>query len=71
VVKPPAEYGHGKAAQAVTPGHEETGFAGPRSAGFAMNVLLADDTVLAGGGVSDPIGGGAAQLDTWVEVSKL
>ncbi len=70
-VLPPAEYGHGKAAQAVTPGHEETGFAGPRKAGFSVNDLLADDTLEVPSGVTDPIGGGAAQLDTWVEVTKL
>lgn len=71
VFAPPAEYGHGKAAQAVTPGHEETGFAGPRSVGFAINSLLPDDTVDGNGGVCDPIGGGAAQLDSWVEVSRI
>lgn len=70
-IEPPAEYGHGKAAQAVTPGHEETGFAGPRKAGFSVNDLLVDDTFADASGVTDPIGGGAAQLDTWVEVTRL
>ena len=65
-------YGHGKAAQAVTPGHEETGFAGPRSVGFSINDLMPDDVNgLGGGGVNDPIGGGSAQLDTWVEVTRI
>lgn len=71
VVATPPEYGHGKAAQAVTPGHEETGFAGPRSVGFAINNLLPDDTITGAGGLCDPIGGGAAQLDNWVEITRI
>lgn len=72
VVERDTGYGHGRAAQAVTPGHEETGYAGPRSVGFSVNDLLPDDVLAAGGGgVSDPIGGGSAQLDTWVEVSRI
>ena len=34
-----------------------------------MNTLLDDDTTGAGG-VTDPIGGGASQLFTWVELAK-
>ena len=64
-------YGHTKAAQNVVPGSEEFGFGGARSAGFAVNELLEEDTVLGGGGLTDPIGGGAAQLDTWVQVEKI
>lgn len=70
-IAPPPEYGHGKAAQATHPGHEETGFAGPRSVGFGINNLLPDDTVMGAGGICDPIGGGSAQLDIWVEVARI
>jgi hypothetical protein len=49
--------------------HEEIGIAGTRGEGFAVNTLLDDDTTAAGG-ISDPIGGGAAQLFTWVELTK-
>ncbi|NLT31557.1 MAG: molybdopterin dinucleotide-binding protein, partial [Propionibacterium sp.] len=69
-IEPPGEYGHQSSAKLVTPQHEETGYAGPRDAGFAVNDLLIDETLVGGGGMSDPIGGGAAQLDTWVEVTK-
>lgn len=64
-------YGHGAAAQAVTPLHEETGFAGGRDVGFSVNSLLPDDTVMGGGGLCDPVGGGAVQLHNWVEVTKI
>lgn len=67
----PARYGHEKSARRVTPMHEETGYAGPRSAGFAVNVLLDDSGHAGGGGLTDPVGGGAAQLDTWIELTKL
>lgn len=67
----PARYGHGESARQVTPMHEELGFAGQRSEGFAVNVLLDDGEHAGGGGRVDPIGGGAAQLDTWVELSKV
>ena len=53
------------------PGKQKTGFAGGRGRGFRMNELLPDDPTLAGGGgLCDPIGGGAAQFDLWVEVRK-
>lgn len=68
-VRAPKPYGHGAAAQRITPMHEETGYAGSRAQGLAVNALLDDDPL--GGGISDPIGGGAAQLDTWVQLSKL
>ena len=52
------------------PGKQEIGLAGGRGRGFCMNELLPDDTVAGGGGLNDPVGGGAAQLDLWVEVRK-
>lgn len=52
------------------PGKQKTGFAGGRGRGFRMNELLPDDVLAGGGGVCDPIGGGAAQFDLWVEVRK-
>lgn len=52
------------------PGKQKTGFAGGRGRGFRMNELLPDDSLAGGGGVCDPIGGGAAQFDLWVEVRK-
>lgn len=61
-------YGHSRSFE-VTPMHEETGFAGDRAEGFAVNLLVDDDSTGVGG-VTDPIGGGAAQLMTWVEVRK-
>lgn len=69
-VEPPARYGHEESARKITPMHEETGYAGPRGGGVPVNSLMADDTVMGGGGVSDPVGGGASQLDTWIEVTK-
>lgn len=62
-------YGHARSFE-VTPMHEETGFGGSRAEGFAVNALLDDDTTGAGG-VTDPIGGGASQLFTWVELTKV
>lgn len=67
-IEPPEAYGHARSFK-VTPMHEETGFGGHRAEGFAVNTLLDDDTTGAGG-VTDPIGGGAAQLFTWVELTK-
>lgn len=53
------------------PGRQKTGFAGGRGRGFRMNELLPEDSSLAGGGgICDPVGGGAAQFDLWVEVRK-
>lgn len=52
------------------PGHQETGLAGGRNRGFRHNALLPDDTAAGGGGLIDRIGGGAAQLDMWVDVRK-
>ena len=63
-VEPPKPYGHEESARKVTPMHEETGYAGPRDAGFGVNHLLLTEAVTGGGGMCDPIGGGAAQLDT-------
>ncbi|MCI1675319.1 MAG: molybdopterin-dependent oxidoreductase [Ancrocorticia sp.] len=68
VIEPPQKYGHNRS-YTVTPMHEEIGIAGTRGEGFAVNTLLDDDTTAAGG-ISDPIGGGAAQLFTWVELTK-
>lgn len=70
MIEPPGRYGHEESARRVTPMHEELGYAGTRGEGIPVNSFLADDTVLGGGGVSDPIGGGASQLDTWIEVTK-
>jgi len=52
------------------PGKQKTGFAGGRGRGFCMNELLPEETLAGGGGVTDPIGGGAAQFDLWVDVRK-
>lgn len=70
-IDPPARYGHEESARRITPMHEETGYAGPRGAGLAVNDLLDDEVTAGGGGMTDPIGGGAAQLDTWVELEKV
>lgn len=69
-IAPPARYGHEESARRITPMHEETGYAGPRDAGFGVNHILVGDTLVGGGGMTDPIGGGAAQLDTWIEIEK-
>lgn len=54
------------------PGKQESGYAGGRGRGFRMNGLLPDDpTIEGGGGLADPVGGGAAQLDLWVEVRRM
>ncbi|WP_232501764.1 molybdopterin dinucleotide binding domain-containing protein [Eggerthella sp. YY7918] len=53
------------------PGRQKTGFAGGRGRGFRMNELLPDDPTITGaGGLCDPLGGGAAQFDLWVDVRK-
>ena len=52
------------------PGKQKTGLAGGRGRGFCMNELLPEETLAGGGGVCDPIGGGAAQFDLWVDVRK-
>src|SRR5690625_1680567 len=65
------DYGHSESARRITPGQEETGYAPSRSRGFPVNILLDEDTVDGGGGLVDPIGGGAAQLNTWVQVEKI
>lgn len=64
-------YGNKSVQRSRVPGQEELGFADSRQVGMAVNDLLADDVLLGGGGASDPIGGGASQLDTWVEVDRL
>lgn len=63
-------YGHSASAQRDIPGKNELGFAPSRKGGFPVNDLLEDDTVEGGIGLVDPIGGAAAQLDTWVQVAK-
>jgi len=47
------------------------GYAGRRGAGFSYNDLLRVDDSLSGGYLVDPIGGGAAQLDTRVQVERI
>lgn len=69
-VEPPKPYGHEESARKITPMNEETGYAGPRTAGFGVNHLLVRESFEGGGGMTDPIGGGASQLDTWIEVRK-
>lgn len=71
VIEPVQEYGHDDSARKLTPGHEEKGYAKGRGGGVAVNALLVDDTLVGGGGMCDPVGGGAAQLDTWVEVERV
>ena len=69
VVEAVGRYGHTDWRN--VPLHEETGYAGGRGEGFNVNTLLPEETgVTGGGGHTDAIGGGAAQLDNWVEVSK-
>ena len=70
VISPVGRYGHEESARLVTPMHEELGYAGSRGEGIPVNSFLADDSVLGGGGISKQKGGGASQLDTWVEVVK-
>lgn len=68
-VAPVGRYGH--TGWRNTPMHEETGYAGGRGEGFSVNTLLPQEShVTGGGGHTDAIGGGAAQLDNWVEVTK-
>lgn len=70
VMAPAGRYGH--TAWRTTPLHEETGYAGGRGEGFSVNTLLPQEpNVTGGGGHTDPIGGAAAQLDNWVEVTKV
>lgn len=64
-------YGNKADRRSMSPGHEELGIAGDRGLGIAVNDLLDDDTLAGGGGYSDPIGGGAVQLDTWVQVERI
>ncbi|OKL54405.1 molybdopterin dinucleotide-binding protein [Bowdeniella nasicola] len=68
VVKKTPAYGHTASARYINAGHEEHGFATDRSTGIAVNILLDDEA--GGGGICDPIGGGAAQLDSRVDVVK-
>jgi hypothetical protein len=63
-VKP---YGH----TSWVSGVPRTAFAKGRDAGFSVNNLLQWDSSYKNAGMVDPIGGGAAQLDTRVEVSKI
>lgn len=65
------DYGHSDSARRIVPGQEETGYAPGRGRGFPVNILLDEDSVEGGGGLVDPIGGGAAQLNTWVQVEKI
>lgn len=53
------------------PMQEKSGFAKGRNTGFSVNQLLKLDPTLKNNTLLDPIGGGVAQLDTRVEVSKL
>ena len=70
IVDSVGRYGH--TAWRNTPLHEETGYAGGRGEGFSVNTLLPEETnVTGGGGYTDAIGGAAAQLDNWVEVTKV
>ena len=69
VVEAIGRYGH--TTWRSTPMHEETGYAGGRGEGFSVNTLLPEEpNVTGGGGHTDAIGGAAAQLDNWVEVTK-
>jgi anaerobic selenocysteine-containing dehydrogenase len=59
-------YGHTK----WVAGENDTGFALGRGAGFAVNSIQLVDVALKNACLSDPIGGGASQLDTRVEIVK-
>lgn len=50
--------------------NEGTGYAGTRNAGLNYNALQREDESFNLGCLTDPIGGGASQLDTRVEVLK-
>lgn len=52
------------------PMQEEAGLALGRDSGFSTNWVHANDPSLGNTSMSDPIGGSASQLDTWVEVVK-
>lgn len=69
-ILPVSAYGDSQSRTMINPVHNESGFAGSRKTGISVNTLLSNDTLMGGGGVTDPIGGGAAQYDTWCEVSK-
>lgn len=58
-------YGHVPWAQQVN-----SGYAGPRNAGFSANDLLRHDDSLNIGALFDPVGAGQAQLSTKVEVVR-
>lgn len=59
-------YGHVPWAQ-----KPNSGYAGPRNAGFSANLLLRHDEALHGGTIFDPVGAGPGQLSSKVEVLKL
>ena len=59
------EYGH--VSWAVG---KDTGYAGRRDAGFCLNYLHRADESFKKGYLNDPIGGGAAQFDIRVEITK-
>lgn len=63
-------YGHSESARKHLPGKNESGYAAGRDSGFPVNDLIDDDSVDGGFGLIDPIGGAAAQLDTWVQIVK-
>jgi len=52
-------------------GKNDTGFALGRGTGFAANAVQLVDVTLKNACLSDPIGGGASELDTRVEIVKV
>lgn len=69
VMKTAEKYGH-TPFEFNRPLHEESGFAKPRGQGFSVNALTEKDESYFEGYLADPLVGGPAQQDVFVEVEK-
>lgn len=69
VMKTAGKYGH-TPFEFNKPLHEESGFAKPRGQGFSVNALTEKDDSYFEGYLVDPLAGGPAQQDVFVEVEK-
>jgi anaerobic selenocysteine-containing dehydrogenase len=69
MVEPPKKYSH-LPFDLNTPLHEETGYAGGRGNGFSVNALTERDDSYFEGFLVDPIAGGPAQQDVFVDIRK-
>jgi tetrathionate reductase subunit A len=69
VVERPKKYSH-LPFDLNTPLHEETGYAGGRGNGFSVNALTEKDDSYFEGFLADPLAGGPAQQDVFVDITK-